>query len=197
MNLFILDTDPVEAAKQNCDSHVCKIILEVADMLCLSHWENGGLPSNAPPDLLRPKMIIDKRGRVRTLYKYRATSQVNNHVSKWVRASRQNYLWTVEHGIELCRQYELRYWHNLKKRGMICHAARPFIEWFGSNIPTIPDTELHEFRQAVARTPYDCYRQDDPVTAYKEYYVRYKARFAKWRLGNIPEWFIEMSKLVN
>lgn len=162
-------------------------------MLCLAHWENGGLPSGAPPDLLQPKIITDKLGRIRTLYKYRATSQVNNHVSKWVRASRQNYLWAVDHGLELCRQYERRYQHNLRKRGAVCHAARPYIEWFGSNIPKIPDIGLLEFRQAVARDPFDCYRVGDPVTAYREYYVRYKQHLAKWRLGDVPEWFVDMT----
>lgn len=39
MNLFILDTDPIEAARQNCDSHVCKIILEAAEMCCKMAFE--------------------------------------------------------------------------------------------------------------------------------------------------------------
>lgn len=192
MNLFILSTDPIEAAQQNCDSHVCKIILEATDMCCLAHWESGGLPDSAPKELLTPRTIIDKRNRVRNIYKYRAQSQVNNHVSIWVRTSIENYIWAVRHGLALCDEYELRYGDNLKKRNETCHAARPFLEWFRTNLPAIPSVGLTEFRQAVAREPFDCFRPGDPVTAYREYYVRYKVRFAKWRLGNVPDWFTEM-----
>ncbi len=194
MNLFILDEDPVLAAIQNCDKHVCKIILEAADMLCLAHWETSGLSPSAPRELLTPRVITDKLNRVREIYKYRAQSQVNNHVSIWVRTSAQNYRWTVKHGLALCEEYERRYHNNLKKRGEKHHKAKPFLEWFDNNLPPLPNIGLTEFRQAVAREPYDCVRTGDPVTAYREYYVRYKARFAKWRLGNVPQWYKEMRK---
>lgn len=192
MNLFILDEDPVLAATQNCDKHVCKIILEAADMLCLAHWETSGLPPSAPIELLTPRVITDKLNRVREIYKYRAQSQTNNHVSVWVRTSAQNYRWTVTHGLALCEEYERRYYNNLKKRGEKHHKAKPVLNWFDKNLPPLPNIGLTDFRQAVAREPYDCVRVGDPVTAYREYYVRYKARFAKWRLGNVPEWYKEM-----
>lgn len=192
MNLFILDTDPIEAARQNCDKHVCKIILEAADMCCLAHWETGGLPSSAPSELRTPRTIVDKLGRRRVIYKYRAQTQANNHVSIWVRTTRQNYLWTVEHGLALCDEYERRYGDNLKKRGEKAHAARSVLEWFGQNPPRLPTSGLTEFRQAVAREPFDCLRPGDPVEAYRQYYVRYKAAFAKWKLGNTPQWFMNM-----
>lgn len=34
----------------------------------------------------------------------------------------------------------------------------------------------------------DEYKREDPVEAYRAYYVGDKARFAKWKLGNAPEW---------
>lgn len=195
MNLFVLDLDPVLAARQNCDSHVCKIILEAADMLCIAHWENGGLPVGAPTELTTPRVITDKLGRVREIYRYRAESHTNNHISQWVRASLQNYDWTAAHGVELCREYERRYGHTAKRRGAVAHATRRFVEWFAANRPPLPDIGLTEFRQGVAREPFDCYREGDPVTAYREYYIHYKAGFAKWRLGNIPDWFAEATKV--
>ena len=47
MNIFILDKDPQEAARQNCDKHVIKIILECFVMLQIAHdatrkgWRNN------------------------------------------------------------------------------------------------------------------------------------------------------------
>lgn len=185
MNLFVLDIHPVKAARQNCDSHVCKIILEAADMLCLSHWETGGLPPYAPVDLLTPRRITDKFGRTRDIYKYRAETQKNNHVAIWVRSSLGNYRWTVRHALALCDEYERRYADNLRRKGLISHASRSVIEWFAANEPRIERKRRTTFRQAVAE---DCYNTN-VVRAYRDYYVRYKARFAKWRLGNIPRWF--------
>jgi hypothetical protein len=191
MNLFILDTDPVLAARMNCDSHVCKIILEAADMLCLAHWETGGLPNNAPSILTSPKVVVDRSGRIRSIYPYRAASHANNHVSVWVRTSLQNYRWTSKHALALCDEYEERYADNLHKRQSDSHASRGIVQWLHDNPPDLPDVGITPFRQAVAREPIDCYVQDDPVSAYKLYYNHYKRHLAKWRLGNAPSWFGE------
>jgi hypothetical protein len=157
MNLFILDIDPVIAAEMNCDRHVCKIIIESAQMLCLGHWATGSQAE------------------------YYARTHMNNHVSKWVRENKSNYRWTISHGLSLCDEYTRRY--------SKVHAVRRIIEWCRDNEPKIPDGDLTAFRQAVAE---DCYNPD-PVYAYHLYYVKYKSYFAKWKLGNIPEWYINMS----
>jgi hypothetical protein len=34
------------------------------------------------------------------------------------------------------------------------------------------------------------YKNADAVTAYRAYYLGEKTKFAKWKLGNVPEWFI-------
>ena len=34
MNIFVLDKDPIVAAKMACDKHIVKMILESAQMLC-------------------------------------------------------------------------------------------------------------------------------------------------------------------
>lgn len=158
MNIFILDTDPIKAAELNCDKHVCKIILEVAQMLCLAHYATGGTAE------------------------YYAKTHMNNHVSKWVRETDENYKWTVKHGIALCDEYQHRY-------GKI-HACKKIIEWCGTNIPQITKGEMTPFRQAVADDCYDI----DPVSAYIKYYNKYKARFAKWTKRPTPEWFIKPSE---
>lgn len=154
MNLFILDRDPAIAASMNCDKHVCKIILEAAQMLGEAHRCNGGQAECG------------------------AITHRNNHVTKWVRETLANYRWTVQHAMALCAEYTLRY--------SKIHKYQRIIEWFLANEPNIPDLPMTPFRQAVAD---DCYHQD-PVEAYRIYYIRYKSRFARWKLGNIPNWFV-------
>jgi hypothetical protein len=87
MNIFILDTDPTVAAQMNCDTHVCKIILETAQMMSMAHSSHG----------------------INHSFLMNANSQRNNHVSKWVRATLGNYNWTAAHAIALCEEYTVRY----------------------------------------------------------------------------------------
>ena len=37
MNIFYLDKDPIVAAQMSCDKHVCKMIIESAQMLSTAH----------------------------------------------------------------------------------------------------------------------------------------------------------------
>ena len=37
MNIFYLDKNPITAAKMSCDKHVCKMIIESAQMLSTAH----------------------------------------------------------------------------------------------------------------------------------------------------------------
>jgi hypothetical protein len=60
-------------------------------------------------------------------------------------------------------------------------------QWFTKNAPSnLPNTICTDFAQAMPEQ----YKNSDAVTAYRAYYLGEKARFAKWKLGNIPEWFI-------
>ncbi len=41
MNIFILSTDPIEAASYHCDQHLHKMILESAQMVSTAMWVHG------------------------------------------------------------------------------------------------------------------------------------------------------------
>lgn len=84
MNIFYLHEDPILAAKQLCDRHICKMQIESAQMLCTAHWESG---SSAP-------------------YK---RAHKNHPSTKWTRESLDHYRWLVLHGIEICNQFTIRY----------------------------------------------------------------------------------------
>ena len=82
MNIFVLDSDPVIAAQNQCDKHVVKMILESAQMLCAIYP-----PGDAP---------------------YRRAFY-NHPCTKWVRESADNYQWLLVHALALCDEYTSRY----------------------------------------------------------------------------------------
>jgi len=82
MNIFVVDKHPQTAARQLCDKHVVKMVLESAQMLC-SVFENGKAP-----------------------YK---RAYYNHPCTKWSRESEANYEWLITHAWELCEEYFQRY----------------------------------------------------------------------------------------
>jgi hypothetical protein len=84
MNIFVLDSDISKCAKDHCDKHCVKMILESAQLLCGVHWVTGG---NAPYKL----------------------SHKNHPCSIWARQSYSNYVWLTDLAMALCDEYETRY----------------------------------------------------------------------------------------
>ena len=161
MNIFYLDNDTEICAKYHCDKHVVKMILETAQMLSTAH------------------RVIDGDMYAANNNLYKATHK--NHPSAvWVRQSDQNYLWTLSLLLELMKQYTKRYnkkWNESKSDALV--------------------TGLTSLPTAITRgkftTPPQCmpedYKNKDTITAYKNYYIGDKARFAKWAYTDMPEWF--------
>tara|TARA_A100001391_G_scaffold204653_2_gene201104 strand:- start:8212 stop:8712 length:501 start_codon:yes stop_codon:yes gene_type:complete len=85
MQIFIIDKDPVQAARVQCDKHVVKMPLECAQMLCtaLHQYDVADIP-----------------------YK---TSHARHPCTLWVTGSRSNFFWLVVHGLVLCSEYTIRY----------------------------------------------------------------------------------------
>ena len=80
MNIFILSTDPIEAARMQCDRHVVKMTLESTQ-----------LPSSAS-----------------TFPIYKQT-HINHPCSVWTRESIANYHWLFSHALALASEYRKRY----------------------------------------------------------------------------------------
>jgi hypothetical protein len=92
MNVFILDTDPVVAAQQQCNKHVVKMILESAQLLVTAF----------PPGT--------------TPYKH---THFNHPCGKWMRSSVHNFKWLLVHGVALCEEYTKRYGKTHKTESVI------------------------------------------------------------------------------
>jgi len=182
MNIFVLNTDPRLAAKDHCDKHVCKMILEAGQMLCTAHWigwlnifgkslldfethkEAKLWLSENIPEKHRPPWLM---------------THVNHPCSIWTRESLSNYRWHADLGINLCAEYSRRY-HKIHK-GFRVHM------WLHQNMPpSVEDIGLTNFKVCMDES----YKiSTDPVQCYREYYRRDKVRFAKWKNGPAPEWF--------
>lgn len=89
MNIFWLDDNLQKCAEYHCDSHVRKMILESAQMLCTAHWYYG---YSAP---------------------YQPT-HINHPCSKWVRESTANYIELRKLALNLCKEYTYR-WGRIHK----------------------------------------------------------------------------------
>jgi hypothetical protein len=110
MNIFILDENPDTAARQHCDKHVVKMILETAQMLCTAHWQSGGV---AP---------------------YKSTHK-NHPCTIWARESVDNYKWLCDLGVSLCDEYTQRYGKVHKTQAII-----EWLVDNVPNIPDVPMT---------------------------------------------------------
>ena len=149
MNIFVLDRVPRQAARYACNKHVVKMILETAQLLCTAYPEGYS---------------CDSCGEV----PYKRT-HYNHPCGKWARESLSNFDWLVEHGLELCRDYTIRYGRH--------HKSGAVIEYCGYHMPEIPDLGLTSFAQAMP----DEYKSVDAVAAYRAYYRNEKSGFATWK----------------
>lgn len=182
MNIFVLDKNPVLAAKYHCDKHCVKMILEAGQMLCVAHWI-GALKSvnkelgdfkrvreakwyaeeNADPSLIPPWTLTHTR----------------HPCTIWTSENTGNYMWHVQLMRSLLDEYTLRY----KKT----HKSETVYEWLHSKIPYgMTKSLMTEHPQCM---PEECKVTHDPVAAYRNYYHKYKAYMAKWNKGETPSWW--------
>lgn len=168
MNIFVIDTNPRKAAEQLCDKHIVKMILESHQMLSTTVRE----------------LYIDKYKSIHHDYFMgllpgAPKAHVKHPCTEWVMKSRGNYRWLIRHLRAMHVEYDKRYNKVHKQEGllMIYEGQEQYLDF--------KTTRRTPFPQAM---PEGC-KDKDPVKAYQNYYNLYKFPFAKWKLGNIPEWF--------
>jgi hypothetical protein len=129
------------------------------------------------------KMIVESNQMLSTVARkngheapYRST-HANHPCTLWAGESVQNWRWLVDHSLALCEEYTRRY-HRV-------HKSQAVSEWAESLNINLPASGLTPFRLAMP----DVYKHRDPVRSYRNYYMGEKARFAKWKTGNVPVWW--------
>lgn len=164
MNLFILDRQPNIAAQFYNDFHVRKIILEAVEMMGLA-YDDGDF---------KPVPWISSENRF-----------FNHPMSLWVRRSRQNFDWTLQHAQALCEEFTYR--NSLHK----IHAFQKHIDWIALNLPL---DNLSEVGQTDWPRCFGDWKEkvgisDDAVFDYRRYYRMAKNHLAIWTKRPIPEWY--------
>ena len=164
MNIFYVDSDPVKAAQALCNKHVVKMALESAQLLSTAQRLCN---QSFPPEIC-----------------YKATHK-NHPCSIWVRNSIDNYTWLYRHAIGLCEEYTYRYEKVHKSQAVIeaciCVPDGNTMVYKDKHHPTyIP----------VAQAMPDEYKDDDPVVAYRRYYIEDKMQNidCRWTKREKPEW---------
>jgi hypothetical protein len=162
MNLFVLDRMPRKAAEYNCDAHVRKIILESVEMLGYA-FDKGHF---------KPWAWLHKSGR-----------HLNHPMSLWVRDTKQNFDWTLQHAYALCEEFSYRF-------GKL-HKCQGYLDWIASNLPL---SNLRDYEQTDWPRCFGDYEEivgetENAVYDYRRYYMLAKRHLAKWTRREIPEWY--------
>lgn len=181
MNIFYLHYDTKICAREHCDKHVVKMIVEYAQLLSTAHR------------ILDGNQYFDKSKNNRRIHRwkldeyrehklYHAVSW--NHPSAiWARAEFSHYQWLWNLASDLCQEYRHRYGGVNDKQ----HKSSLVIQKLSFAPDNIPRTGL--FSEPPQAMPEECKVPGDSITAYQNYYRIHKRRFAKWTNREIPQWF--------
>jgi len=182
MNIFYLDPEPQECARQHCDKHVVKMCIEYAQLLSTAHrvidgeiWEGRTTNGRRINRYFHPDGLMNLN-----LYK---ACHVNHPSAKWVRDSRANYEWLYEMWMFLCEEYTHRYGRK--------HASQEKLEYYLLLAPErITESNFTQPTPAMAQYP-QCIVEGDSIKSYRNFYWADKREFAKWTKRNKPEWWSE------
>jgi hypothetical protein len=178
MNIFVLDLDPKKCAEYHCDKHLVKMITEHNQILGSIAYTARGIHSkkDITDEFIEkhfqefPRQLDGKPHPYGIGYR-------NHPCTKWAAESMQNYRWLCTVTLQMCEEYTKRY-----KR---THAGEAICRWYYSNNPLLPLLTMTPFAQAMP----DDVKNENVVTAYREYYIKHKSHIAKWAHSETPEWY--------
>ena len=159
------------------DSHCSKMIIEYAQLMSTAHRYLDGEfyygKTKAGRKIQRWRMNSNLE---HVLYK---ASHVKHPSGIWVRHSKQNYMWLYEMWTELNTEFMWRYEKNVSHE-----SYRKLHE-----VLATPPKHMYDsgFCEPFPAMPDDV-KNEDSITAYRDYYVKYKKDFATWKTS-IPEWY--------
>ena len=181
MNIFYLSNNIDECVKMHNDSHVRKMVIEYPQLLSTAHrildgtMYYGRTKNNRKIKRWRMDDPVMEEGLMKA-------SHVAHPSNLWVRSSNNNYTWLFELWQALLDEYAYRYGKE--------HACRGYTELLRplpKNIPVGYKT------QPTPAMPDDV-KNSCSVTAYRDYYIKYKQHLATWK-GKVngrstPEWYV-------
>lgn len=176
MNIFYIDKDPHNAAKQMVDKHVVKMILETAQLLSTAHRLLDGEEYVGQTATGRKA----KRWRLPDpdldTVLYQAT-HINHPSAVWCRETSENYDWLFSHFMGLLDEYNYRYGKKHKCTDMVDALMR-----LPQNIP------LGNFTPVTPAMAEQYIISNDSLENYRNYYRQGKIHLHKWTKREPPKW---------
>ena len=176
MNIFYLHEDPIQNAKWHIDKHIVKMPIEYAQLMSTAHRLLDGemyLGKTAIGRNIKRWRLHDEREDI--LYK---ASHINHPSAIWVRESIENYFEMYKLYMAVLAEFTNRY-------GKVHGSSKPSIALIRppKNIPMVKGTQLPQCMPEI------CKVKNNPILAYRNYYIVEKNSFASWKNREIPEWF--------
>ena len=175
MNWMVLHESAIHAPLMMCDKHVQNQPREGVQMLVAACLLNGMPPESMP--LTKTTKKPHKGG-----YK-------NHPATRWTSANMGNFAWSWMHTFGLCIEFKKRFGKEHFALGQLEHLATlPWEEY-------IPAGDMTPFARCFNQSQgenLDLLDEDKytAVEAYRIYYMRDKASFAKWERGTpAPHWW--------
>ena len=174
MNIFATDSNPIIAARNLCDKHINKMIVESAQML-----------ANAFPleRLAKDDCPRSQKGQPRT------HGYPKHPCTLWAYETTDNMEWLCSHALEMGEERRYR-WPDRAR-----HFSLDFISWCYENIKDSisPIGGLTDFAVAISedmncRKKIENFNDLSSIDQYRFYYKHDKA-FAAWTKREKPSWY--------
>ena len=183
MNIFVLDEDPVDAARYLILPHIDKMLIESCQILASALWRRHGITSKADYNdklpMLRSKFSDFPRRNDDGSVDLYGLGYINHTCVKWCAQSQTNVDWLIEHALTIADINESYYDRP--------HACTKRAKWFADQFDDVdfPQTGVTPFAQAMP----DKYQvSGDAVKAYRNYYIGEKTDYTTWSLPR-EQWF--------
>ena len=167
MNRFIINHTPTTIAKDLCDQHITKMVLEEAQMLC------SAVRTHAPD-------YAERYGLYKMAYQ-------NHPCSVWVRETRANYTFGLSLLQAMSYEYTERYGKIHKSSRLV--TALKYADEF------MPEGGLTPHPQCFSGHDQCKTNEPWPVEAYRRFYAVDKLKFARYNKGrNMPNWLHKLKE---
>jgi hypothetical protein len=160
MNIFFLSENPLTAARYHADTHVVKMILESAQILC--------------------SVINQRAGSQVTPYK---TTHLNHPCTVWAGKSFENAQWLLHLARALNDEYKHRFCHDNNHKSYDMLLNTDMLALLREYLPATG------FTPPALAMP-DEYKTDCPVASYRAYYRTAKSNLHKYTKQSFPDWLI-------
>ena len=123
-------------------------------------------------DKFKPWPWINKNGK-----------HLNHAMSLWVRDSKENFDWTLQHAYGLVEEFRFRFGKD--------HKCREYLDWISNNLPlnNLSSSGLTDWPRCFGLYRNDIEISEDAVYDYRRYYMVAKRHLAVWTKRPVPDWY--------